>query len=257
MRYPASISPRFHYRTVYSKFDAICRFVIPCCFLLGIAALAKTPPEPVLQIFVQNRPGLFLRELRLRGPAPVSPETRNEIVRTLPNEGEVKVLSAPQRAKLASLRGILDVHERASVYVVKVIAVPQAVLALHAKCILLISEPGLAIWSAEELQALAAHEIGHEYVWEKYYDARARNRQEELQQLELYCDGISILTLTAAGVDPSKLTSAVEKGICYNRARLGLARNETSYPDFSRRARFHKALIRWISERRAKSERAQ
>lgn len=151
---------------------------------------------------------------------------------------------------------ILDVHDRTSVYVVKVIAVPQAILALHAKCILLISEPGLAIWSAEELQALAAHEIGHEYVWEKYYEARAGNRQDELQQLELYCDGISILTLIAAGVDPSNLTSAVERGICYNRARFGVARNERSYPNFSRRARFHKTLIQWIAECRAESERA-
>lgn len=236
MRYPASISPRFLYRTVYSKFTAICRSVIPCCLPLSVAALAKTPAEPVLQVFVQNRPAVFLRELRLHGPAPVGPEVRNETVRTLPGEGEVGGLSASQREKLASLRAILEVHGRASVYVVKVIAVPQATLALYARCVLLISEPGLAIWSAEELQALAAHEIGHEYVWTKYYDARAGNRREELQQIELYCDGISILTLAAIGVDPSNLTSALKKNISYNRAHLGLASNESSYPTFSRRA---------------------
>lgn len=256
MRYPASSSPRYVYRTVYSKLRAICRSVIPCCFLLSVAAFAKAPPEPVLQMFVQSRPDVFLRELQSRGPAPVGQEARNAIVRALPAEGEVKDLSASQRKKLGSLHGVLDVHGRASVYVVKVIAVPEAVVALHARCILLISEPGLAIWSTEELQALAAHEIGHEYVWDKYYDARAGNRREELQQLELYCDGISILTLIAAGVDPSNLTSAVEKGICYNRARLGLARNESSYPNFSRRARFHKTLVQWIAEYRAESERA-
>jgi len=253
MRYPVSSSRRSVYRTVYSK---LCRSVIPCCFLLSIAALANTPLEPVLQIFVQNRPDVFLRELLSRGPAPVGPQARNAIVCTLPAQGEVKELSASQRKKLESLRQILNVHGRASVYVVKVIAVPEAIVALHARCILLISEAGLAIWSSEELQALAAHEIGHEYVWDKYYDARAGNRQEELQQIELYCDGISILTLTAAGVDPSNLTSALEKGICYNRARLGLARNEGSYPNFSRRARFHKALIQYIAECRAESDTA-
>ena len=256
MRCPVSSSPHCFYRIVYSNLGAICRFVISCCFLLSTAVLAKAPPEPVLQMFVQSRPDVFLRELQSRGPASVGQETRSAIVRTLPAEGEVKDLSASQRKKLRSLRVILDVHGRASVYVVKVIAVPEAVVALHAKCVLLISEPGLAIWSIEELQALAAHEIGHEYVWDRYYDARAGNRQEELQQLELYCDGISILTLTAVGVDPSNLTSAVKKSICYNRAHLGLARNEGSYPNFSRRARFHKTLIQWIAECRAESDRA-
>jgi hypothetical protein len=135
-------------------------------------------------------------------------------------------------------------------------SIPEAIVALHARCILLISEAGLAIWSSEELQALAAHEIGHESVWDEYYDARDGNRQEELQQIELYCDGISILTLTAAGVDPSNLSSALERGICYNRSRLGVARNESSYPSFSRRARFHQVLVQWIAESRSESKRA-
>lgn len=256
MRYQASRSSRFVYGTVYSRLWAIGRSLIHCGFLLDAAALAKMPPEPVLQIFLRSGPEVFLPELRLRGPAPVSAEAKREILRALPAEGEVKVLSAPQRNKVASLSRIFDLHDRASVYVVKVVEVPQAILALHARCVLLISEPGLAIWSAEELQALAAHEIGHEYVWEKYYDARAGNRLKELQQLELYCDGISIMTLTAAGLDPSNLTSAVKKGICYNRAHLGVARNESSYPDFGRRASFHKALIQWIAEYRAEYQRA-
>jgi hypothetical protein len=255
MRYLAFSSPRSVYRTVYSNLRAAGRAVVLCCFLLGVA-LAKRPSEPVLQTFLQSRPDVFLRELTLRRPDPVGTETRDEIVRTLPLEGEVRKLSLPQLNKVASLRRILEVHARASVYVVKVIAVPQAIVALHARCILLVSETGLAIWSAEELEALAAHEIGHEYIWNKYYDALAGNWQEQLQQLELYCDGISILTLTAAGVDPSNLTSALEKGICYNRARLGAARNENSYPSFSRRARFHKRLIQWIANSRAESERA-
>jgi hypothetical protein len=244
------------YGTVYSKFSVFCRALILCCTLSSVAALAETPPEPAFQLFMQSRPDTFLRELRLRSPAPVSPETRNEIPRALPKQGELKNLDAAERSKLSSLLGILEVHDRASVYIVKVITVPEAILALHARCILLISESGLAIWSAAELQALAAHEIGHEYVWDKYYAARAGNNREELQRLELYCDGISILTLSAAGVDPSNLTSAVEKGIMYNRAHLGVARNETSYPNFSRRASFHKMVIQWIAKSQAESETA-
>jgi hypothetical protein len=105
----------------------------------------------------------------------------------------------------------------------------------------------LALWSAEELQALVAHEIGHEYTWEQYQRARGRNDTARLQQLELYSDGVSILTLAQLGVDPSTLTRALKKGIGYNRSHLGFASNEDSYPDFKRRQRFHRAIIEWIS----------
>ncbi|HEY1214440.1 MAG TPA: hypothetical protein VGE93_12475 [Bryobacteraceae bacterium] len=127
------------------------------------------------------------------------------------------------------------------------VEVPAAVIALHERSVLLISAPGLALWNAQELQALAAHEIAHEYTWEQYQLARSRKDSTEMQQLELYSDGIAILTLAQIGVDPSALTSALKKGIRYNRSHLGFALNEDQYPDFKRRQRFHRAIIEWIS----------
>jgi hypothetical protein len=106
------------------------------------------------------------------------------------------------------------------------------------------------LWDAAQLQALAAHEIGHEYTWDQYQEARAKNMPERLQQLELYSDAISILTMQQLDLDPSNLTSALEKTIRYNRNHLGWARNESSYPDFRRRQKFHRAIMKWIFESR-------
>ena len=53
-------------------------------------------------------------------------------------------------------------------YEIKVIDLPQAGMALHDRAVLLITAPTIALLSAAELQAMAAHEIGHEYVWTEW-----------------------------------------------------------------------------------------
>ena len=45
--------------------------------------------------------------------------------------------------------------------------------------------------SAAELQATAAHEIGHEYVWTEWNRAQQYADQERLKELELVCDAIA------------------------------------------------------------------
>ena len=56
-----------------------------------------------------------------------------------------------------------------------------------------------------------AHEIGHEYFWGEYFRARRDNSQSSLRRLELLCDGFAVITLAHAGVNPERLTSALEK----------------------------------------------
>jgi hypothetical protein len=112
-----------------------------------------------------------------------------------------------------------------SVYVVKVIAVPQAAIGLHARTALLISEAALILLSADELQALVAHEIGHEYVWLEYERAFGLADRNRLKALELVCDGIAIVTLHGLGMDPSRLIASVDKIGRFNRERFGTAIN--------------------------------
>ena len=107
---------------------------------------------------------------------------------------------------------------------------------------LLISRPALDLLTSEELQALAAHEIGHEYISGQYADAKARKDARRLRELELICDGIAIVTLTRLGIEPERLGSAVEKVFWYNRGRLGEALDADNYRSVQERRRLIKKM---------------
>ena len=115
---------------------------------------------------------------------------------------------------------------------------PQAVIVLHERALILISAPAIALVSAAELPALAAHEIGHEYVWIEWHRARQRADRARLKELELVCDAIAAVTLRQLGMDPSKVIDGVEKVTRFNRERFGSATNEESYPTLAERRAF-------------------
>ena len=100
----------------------------------------------------------ILRKLR---PSPISRDERARALAVLPAEGELPP-DAKERAKLSALGALLVYHERQGLFDIKVIDVPQAVVGLHQRAVLLISRPALRLLSASELQAPVAHEIGHE-----------------------------------------------------------------------------------------------
>jgi Zn-dependent protease with chaperone function len=119
--------------------------------------------------------------------------------------------------------------------VVKVIDVPQAWAGLHARAVLLVSRSALDLLTREEIQALAAHEAGHEYVWEEFILARDRNDGETLRRLELVCDTIAAATLQSIGVPAERLIAALKKMYQYNYARFGRPLNGNAYPSLAER----------------------
>jgi predicted SprT family Zn-dependent metalloprotease len=56
---------------------------------------------------------------------------------------------------------------------------------LHARSVVLISQRALHLLNADVLQAVVAHEIGHEYVWDEYQAALERKDARRLQELAL------------------------------------------------------------------------
>ena len=208
-----------------------------------------TPPLSNSRNLLAMDPSAFVQFLKTARPEPVSAENKARALSSLPEEGEVTNLNAAARQKLSALVEVLRATDRDSVYEIKVIAVPQAAIALHARAIILISEPALTLLDADELQALVAHEVGHEYVWaERERSFRLADRSR-LKDLELMCDAIAIVTLHGLGMDVSRLMTGVQKISRFNRERFGTANNEKDYPTVAERRAFAGAVATWTSAR--------
>jgi hypothetical protein len=100
----------------------------------------------------------------------------------------------------------------------------------------------LTLLTSEELEALVVHEIGHEYVWQQYAEAKLRRNTRAVRELELMCDAIAIRTLARIGVPPGRLQTATEKIFWYNPERLGVALDQSNYPSFKERRRLIKQM---------------
>jgi predicted Zn-dependent protease len=216
--------------------------------LLTSEIVGQSVVDSVLARFLSTDPRTFALDLERRRPAAVSQDLKARILRSLPSEGEDTKLKKSARRKLASLEQVLCVHQRQSVYEIKVISVPHAFVGLHARVVVLISDTALNFLDGEELQALVAHEIGHEYVWAEYETARHLKDYRRLQELELYCDGVVILTLGKAGVNPSRLLSGLKKIGQFNRQRFGRAVDEDYYISLIEREKFAQAVMAWAQE---------
>lgn len=168
-------------------------------------------------------------------PTPISSADRQQVIASLPPAGSVLRFSLEEQHKLDAMGHVLRLRGRDNIYTVKVITVPQAWTGLHERAVLLISQPALTLLNVQELQALAAHELGHEYVWKEYLDAKTRKDSKRVRELELICDVIAIRTLMEMGVSPNRLQTATENIFWYNRQRLGVALNEDNYPSMEQR----------------------
>jgi hypothetical protein len=191
-------------------------------------------------------PSAFVQFLKTARPKPVSAEDKARALSSLPPEGEVTNLDAAARLKLAALVEVLRATDRDSVYDIKVMAIPQAGMALHARAIILISEPALTLLDADELQAQVAHEVGHEYVWGERERSVKLADHRRLKDLELMCDAIAVVTLHGLGMDVSRLMAGVEKISRFNRKRFGMADNEKDYPTVAERQEFARSVLAWI-----------
>jgi hypothetical protein len=128
---------------------------------------------------------------------------------------------------------------------VKVFDSPHAFVGLHARSVILISQPALRFLTPEELQAAVAHETGHEYVWIEFEKARARQDFARLQELELFCDAVAIVTLRRAGLNPSSLVSGLEELLRYENERFEPGKNEARYVSQDERKKFAGKVMKW------------
>jgi hypothetical protein len=218
----------------------------------GVAAYGQTLTFRNARDLLVSEPAVLLESLEAAKPAPLSMEDMLAILRALPAEGEVTKLGPLARKKVDAIRQLLTATERGW-YEIKVIDLPQVGMALHARAVVLIPAPTVELLSAAELQALAAHEIGHDYVWTEYGRARQSADQERLWELELACDAIAAVIFRQLGMEPSRVIDAIEKATRFNRQRFGVAANEKNYPALRERRAFAREVQRWLRDSRLPS----
>ncbi len=224
--------------------------------LLSPRAQAEKLVDSALKLFLGNDSNTAGFDLEKSRPEPVARDLRASILAALPTEGLVRKLAEPLRRKLDSLTPVLRVQQRESVYEVRVFETEPktfAFVGLHARTALLISDAALSLLTAEELQATVAHETGHEYVWAEYLEATKRHDNLRLKELELYCDGVAILTLRQVGQNPAALLTAAKKMANFNRMNTGPAANLERYPSADERRRFAQAVASWADSRQDQS----
>ncbi len=187
----------------------------------------------------------YLRRIRL---PKVSAAFKAEVLAQIAKGEEVKV-SDRMKDKLAGLEPILRYHERDSVIEIKVISAREAYVGLQGRAVMLISEPALNLLPLEELQAAVAHELGHEYFWGEFMEARQQKKHETMVEIELHCDGIAVIALRRLGLNPLTLNSAITAIRSFNSRTVYTDSLYHPLPD--ERSRFIRAMSELAQQRDA------
>jgi hypothetical protein len=175
--------------------------------------------ETSASAFIEGIAAIGFAEFQRRnGSEPLSREVRAAIVAALPARGAL-VPTRAERTKLAALDQVFDVHNRLGAIDVRIVDVRSALVAVHERSVLLITRRALSLVSPRELQAIGAHELAHEYFWKEFDSALHANAYERLQELELMCDGLAVLTLRGLGIDRNHLINAATRLTRYNERR--------------------------------------
>lgn len=217
------------------------------CLTMGPLAAPATPAarsgrasRQALAFFVHAVPdarGTFLDALR---PVPLAAVLRAQVMASLPVDGEVQP-SREEADKLATIEPVLRYHHRRDVLQLKLITVGQAFVGLHARTVLLVSREALVLLSGPQLAALIGHEIAHEYFWDEYQAALARDDRDKVRELELRCDGVAVMTLRELGLDPHALAEAVKALTRFNQT-VGAVATAGLYVSLKERIAFIDAM---------------
>jgi hypothetical protein len=224
--------------------------LIVAAILLTLPAQGRSQFQSLATSVFETDPGSFLACLNSHN-RPVTAELKAAAVvsfeASLPDGGEIKNLNPAERRKLAVLPRVLQIHQRDSVYEIRVLALPQAAVGFYARAVLWISRPALDLLSAEQLQGAVAHELGHDYLWAETRAAQESKNYRQLREIELFCDAVGMMTLKSAGLSASHMLAGVKKLADFNQPRFGTALNAKSYPSLAERRKLARQVIRWAA----------
>lgn len=212
----------------------------------SFAASAGDPANRALQYFAAARPRGWDDYLKLIRPAAASADSRSRSLALLRKQ-DLIAPSAERQAKLSALHPVLEYLDRDTVVEVKVLRLGVAWAGFLEGAAVLVSDRGLDLLTAEELQAVVAHELAHEYFAGEYGAARDAKRYDTVREIELRCDVVAIVTMRRLGLDPATLLSAVAKLTRFNEDR-GFPNNRDLVPSVEERRRFSRAVVALIQD---------
>jgi hypothetical protein len=182
---------------------------------------------------------------RVRLPK-VTAEFKAQVLAQLAKAETVKP-SENMQTTLNALTPLLQYHERDAVLDIKVINTREAFVGVQARAVLLLSENIFRVLSTEELQAVVAHELGHEYFWGELMEARQQKNHDRMRELELRCDGIAVIALERLGLDAAHLIASLTAMRAFN-ARV-VATDARPYPESGERFAFIRAMGELVKAR--------
>lgn len=215
---------------------------------LGLGVFADSPKQSelsakALQFFAQLEDANFEAYLKRVRPPQVSAEFKAQALAQLTKADTVKRTETMQPA-LAALAPILQYHERAGVLDIQVIRTREAFVGLQGRAVLLLSENIFRVLSTAELQAVVAHELGHEYFWGELMLARRQKNYDRMREIELRCDGIAVIALERLGLDAKSLISALTAMDAFN--RMNSTPDRWLYPENQERFAFIRAMCNLV-----------
>ena len=220
--------------------------LFPGIVLTAVQLCAQAPTAYTAKELLATDPRVFTGWLETHRPPLVSPGQKARILEALPSKGEITSLDDAGRQKLAALKQLLQAVDRESEYEVKVTDVAYARIVVFERSVILISKSALMLLDADDLQALVAHEIGHEYFTVEYASAFTSRDHRRLKDLELLCDAIAIVTVHRLGMNPARLLDAVEKITRYNQKLYPTRIDGTNYPTIAERRSFARKVTAWL-----------
>ena len=181
------------------------------------SGLSGNVAQQALQYFAKAEKDDLAGYLKSIRPAGVSAERRVRLVASIRKEDIISP-SAQRQAKLDALRPILAYHDRADIEV-KILRLGLAWAGFLEGSAVVISEEAVDLLTAEELQAVVAHELGHEYFAAEYEPARSGKQYGKVKEVELRCDAVAVITMKSLGFNPNSLLSGVSKLMQFNEGR--------------------------------------
>ena len=175
----------------------------------------RWPDKQVLDFFASHRGESiddFLGHLR---PPPPDESARALVIARLPREMSWRP-SRRMTGKLAAAGPVLAYSGRTNAITIQVFDLNAAFSCLYERAVLLVSTRALDILDSDEVAALVAHEVAHDYDWQEYAAALGRGDAGRLRELELRSDGIAVLTLERVNIDPEALVSMAQKMTRWN-----------------------------------------